>query len=225
MIKSIFTIFLFSCCVFAGEVEDQIQNEVNDFVLSQIQNPTNDKVDIIVSPVDSRLGLTSCDSTLNLTLMGNKEIKRNATVQVECTNSVKNWKTYVPVKVKIQKAVITSLQPIAKGTLLSADNLTVGYIDDYLVNGDMTTDMSQIMGGRSKKDIQPNQPIRLSQICIVCRNDTVEIIATKGGLSIKTTGRALQDGIKGNSIRVQNVRSQKIISATVTDIGKVEVNM
>ncbi len=225
MIKSIFTLFLFSCCVYAGEVEDKIQNEVNDFVLSQVQNQTGDKVDVQVFPVDSRLGLSTCDQPLNLTLMGNRDIKRNATIQVECRNSVKSWKTFVPVKVKIQKAVITSLQPIAKGTLLSADNLTVGYIDDYLVNGDMTTDMNQLIGGKSKKDLAPNQPVRLSQICIVCRNDTVEIVASKGGLNIKTSGRALQDGVKGNNIRVQNIRSQKIISGTVIDIGRVQVDM
>jgi flagella basal body P-ring formation protein FlgA len=53
----------------------------------------------------------------------------------------------------------------------------------------------------------------------------VEIIAEKGGMQIKTNGRALQDGSLNDMIRVQNIRSQRIISAVVSAVGQVKVEM
>lgn len=103
--------------------------------------------------------------------------------------------------------------------------MTIAYIDSFMLNGDMTTDMSLLIGARSKRDIRTNQPVRQNQICVVCRDDMVEIIAEKGGMQIKTNGRALQDGALNDMIRVQNIRSQRIISAVVSAVGQVKVEM
>jgi flagella basal body P-ring formation protein FlgA len=121
--------------------------------------------------------------------------------------------------------VVAAAIPISKGSILSADNMTIAYIDSFMLNGDMTTDMSLLIGARSKRDLRTNQPVRQNQICVVCRDDMVEIIAEKGGMQIKTNGRALQDGSLNDMIRVQNIRSQRIISAVVSAVGQVKVEM
>lgn len=224
MFKFIYIFIFFSCFAFAGENEDNIRQQVTDYVLSQIQINGGDKLDVQANAVDSRLNLSVCQQPLNLSIAGTGEIRRNTTVTVICPDE-NGWRTFIPVRVRIQKPVIVAATPISKGTRFSADALTISYIDDYMLNGDMTTDMNALIGAKSKRDIQANQPIRQNQICIVCRDDTVEIIAEKSGLQIRTTGRALQDGNINDLIRVQNIRSKRIISATVSDIGQVKVRM
>jgi flagella basal body P-ring formation protein FlgA len=43
--------------------------------------------------------------------------------------------------------------------------------------------------------------------------------------NIKKSGLALQDGSLHDMIRVQNIRSQRIISAVVSAVGQVKVEM
>jgi flagella basal body P-ring formation protein FlgA len=224
LIKLIYLALLLPISVLAGETESNIQQQVNDFVLNQVQTEPSDKVDVIANTVDQRLNLAACKLPLALNITGNGEIRRNTTVDVTCPDNP-GWHLFVPVKIRIQKPVVAAATPIAKGTVLSADNMTITYIDNMMLNGDMTTDMSLLIGARSKRDIRVNQPIRQNQICIVCRDDMVEIIAEKGGMQIKTNGRSLQDGALNDTIRVQNSRSQRIISAVVKAVGQVKVEM
>ena len=209
----------------AGEPETNIQQQVGNYVLSQIQTEPTDKSRSCCQYVlDQRLNLSACHQLLVFNITGSGEIRRNTTVAVTCPDNP-GWHILVPVKIRIQKPVVAAATPISKGSVLSADNLTVTYVDNFILNGDMTTDISLLIGARSKRDIQTNQPIRQNQICVVCRDDMVEIIAEKNGMQIKTTGRALQDGSLNNTIRVQNVRSQRIIPAVVSSVGQVKVKM
>jgi len=224
LIKLIYIALLLSINTFAAETENDIQQQVSDYVLSQIQVDPSDKVDVIANAIDRRLNLAQCKVPLVINITGTGEIRRNTTADVTCPDA-SGWHLFVPVKIRIQKPVVTAAAPIAKGSLLSADNLTISYIDSFMLNGDMTTDINVLIGARSKRDLKANQPLRLNLICIVCRDDSVEIIAEKGGMQIKTNGRALQDGSLNDRIRVQNIRSQRIISAVVSGVGQVKIEM
>lgn len=224
LIKLIYLALLVPIIANAGDTETDIQQQVSDYVLSQIQAEPSDKVDAIANTIDQHLNLATCKQALALNIKGSGEIRRNTTVDVTCPDSP-GWHIFVPVKIRIQKPVVAAATPIAKGTILSAENLTVAYIDSFLLNGGMTTDMAVLIGARSKRELKANQPIRQDQICVVCRDDSVEIIAEKGTMQIKTSGRALQDGSLNDTIRVQNSRSQRIISAVVSAVGQVKVKM
>jgi flagellar basal body P-ring formation protein FlgA len=224
LIKLIYIALLLPASVFAAEVENDIQQQVSDYVLNQIQAEPSDKVEAIANAIDKRLNLTQCKIPLEITITGTGEIRRNTTADVTCPDTP-GWHLFVPVKIRIQKPVVVAATPISKGSVLSADSLTISYIDSFMLNGDMTTDINVLIGARSKRDLKTNQPLRLNQICIVCRDDSVEIIAEKGGMQIKTNGRALQDGSLNDRIRVQNVRSQRIISAVVSGVGQVKIEM
>jgi flagellar basal body P-ring formation protein FlgA len=224
LIKLIYIALLLPASVFAAEIENDIKQQVSDYVLNQIQAEPSDKVEAIANAIDKRLNLTQCKIPLEITITGTGEIRRNTTADVTCPDTP-GWHLFVPVKIRIQKPVVVAATPISKGSVLSADSLTISYIDSFMLNGDMTTDINVLIGARSKRDLKTNQPLRLNQICIVCRDDSVEIIAEKGGMQIKTNGRALQDGSLNDRIRVQNVRSQRIISAVVSGVGQVKIEM
>jgi flagella basal body P-ring formation protein FlgA len=224
LIKLIYIALLLPISVFAADTENDIQQQVSNFVLSQIQADPSDKVEAVANAIDKRLNLRQCQLPLVISITGTGEIRKNTTADVTCPDNP-GWHLFVPVKTRIQKPVVAAATPITKGSLLSADNLTISYIDSVMLSGDMTTDINVLIGARSKRDIKTNQPLRLNQICVVCRDDSVEIIAEKGGMQIKTNGRALQDGSLNDRIRVQNTRSQRIISAVVSGVGQVKIEM
>ena len=93
-------------------------------------------------------------------------------------------------------------------------------------NTNLTTAVSDpnvLVGSRLKRDVRQGEQIRSNGFCVVCKNDKVNIVARSGGLSLKTSGIALQEGNVNESIRVRNIKSDKVISAVVTAPGEVQV--
>jgi flagella basal body P-ring formation protein FlgA len=62
-------------------------------------------------------------------------------------------------------------------------------------------------------------------LCFVCKGDKVTIMAVSVGLSLKVSGIAQQDGNLGDTIRVQNASSKKIVSATVSSTREVSIQI
>ncbi|MGY9002469.1 MAG: flagellar basal body P-ring formation chaperone FlgA [Rhodospirillales bacterium] len=45
------------------------------------------------------------------------------------------------------------------------------------------------------------------------------------GMSLSAQGKALEDGAKGDTVRVHNIRSKNIVEGVVTGDGKVRVQI
>ena len=75
------------------------------------------------------------------------------------------------------------------------------------------TDVKPAAFGRASLDGRP----------LVKRRDVVRIVARSRFLRVSATGEALQDGRRGQFIRVRNLRSGRVIVARVVDAGMVEV--
>ena len=129
----------------------------------------------------------------------------------------------LPVRISIQKPYVTVSTPVAKGDILSESVLTQAYQDQTLIRGDYLSDTTALIGVRSKRELKPGQPIRLSQVCVVCKGDQVTLSAENSSMQIKTMARALQDGSFGDMIRLVNIRSGKTVQGKVNAVGSVVV--
>lgn len=211
-----------------AQVSDETRNTLREaaesFVLSQIDAEPATRVLVTAGPIDSRLPLTTCQDKLQITLPGNMTIRRNTTVLLTCQESP-GWNVYLPVRVSLQKPFVTVTDIVAKGDLLSADKLTLAYQDEQMMRGDFLVDPASLVGSRSKRDIRPGQPIRASQICVICKGDQITLIAQTSNLQIKSMVRALQDGSFGDMIRVTNLQSGREVSAKVSGVGSAVINM
>ena len=61
------------------------------------------------------------------------------------------------------------------------------------------------------------------KVLFVCKGDRVTITASINGLSIKASGMALEDGNVGDSIKIENTTTDKVIVAKVLKQGEVRV--
>ncbi len=218
------TLLLSKTCFAATDVTAELQTQAEQFVYTQLVIDPTSQAEVTASSIDSRRIQHPCTGHITPTLAGNGDIKRNTTVKLSC-DETPTWEIYVPVRVRILKPFVTVSEPITKNTVLTAGLLKVDFMDEVMLRGDNFTEPSLLVGSRSKRDLKPGQPVRQNQICVVCRDDTVAIEASTSGIAISTAGKALQDGSFGDTIRVQNLRSQRVISATVEAVGRVRVRM
>ncbi len=206
----------------ASEVTDYLQEQAQAFVLDQLDIPLDAQADVKAGTIDERLPLTRCEDALTISLPARMEIRRNTTVYLKCEGE-KSWDLYLPVRVSIQKPFVTVAVPVAKGDILSEPMLTLAYQDQTLIRGDYLTDPTALIGVRSKRELKPGQPIRLTQVCVVCKGDQVTLSAENSSMQIKTMARALQDGSFGDMIRLVNTRSGRTVQGQVSAVGSVVV--
>ncbi|WP_328705715.1 flagellar basal body P-ring formation chaperone FlgA [Aeromonas caviae] len=199
-----------------------MQEQAQAFVLDQLDIPLDAQADVKAGTIDERLPLTRCEDTLTISLPARMEIRRNTTVYLKCEGD-KSWDLYLPVRVSIQKPYVTVAVPVAKGDILSEPMLTLAYQDQTLIRGDYLTDPTALIGVRSKRELKPGQPIRLTQVCVVCKGDQVTLSAENSSMQIKTMARALQDGSFGDMIRLVNTRSGRTVQGQVSAVGSVVV--
>ncbi|MFQ6370296.1 flagellar basal body P-ring formation chaperone FlgA [Shewanella sp. YIC-542] len=204
-----------------------IETLAKETVAKKIQPAPNARVSIIPQTLDNRLVIPRCSSPLTAALASEREISRNNTVRVSCTSPDLDypWQLYLSVRVSISYPVVVARETLAPGTLLSAAQMAVRYVDQYSVNGEQFDATAQLIGTRLKRRVPKDYPIFGSNICFVCKGDAVSIIARTEKFQIKTVGEATEDGNLGEQIRVKNTRSNKMIEATITKVGEVRVKM
>ncbi|MFM5161977.1 flagellar basal body P-ring formation chaperone FlgA [Aeromonas rivipollensis] len=199
-----------------------MQEQAQTFVLDQLDVPLDAQAEVTAGTIDERLPLSHCEEGLTISLPAKMEIRRNTTVYLKCEGD-KPWDLYLPVRVSIQKPYVTVAAPVAKGDILSESMLTLAYQDQTLIRGDYLTDPAALIGVRSKRELKPGQPIRLTQVCVVCKGDQVTLSAENSSMQIKTMARALQDGSFGDMIRLVNIRSGRAVQGQVSAVGSVVV--
>ncbi|WP_207456782.1 flagellar basal body P-ring formation chaperone FlgA [Azospirillum sp. SYSU D00513] len=91
---------------------------------------------------------------------------------------------------------------------------------------DIVAGEAQLLGQVPRRVLAPGQPIRLRDLQsprIIDKGAIVTITLVTGTMSLSAQGKALQDGGKGDVIRVVNTQSNRIVEATVAGINHVAV--
>lgn len=116
---------------------------------------------------------------------------------------------------------------LSRGDIVEAADISIKSISERNIRKDTVTDAKQLIGQSPRATISSNRPIRVSEISaplVIKKGDTVQMTFTNPFMSLKTNGIALQDGAKGEMIRVKNEKSERAVSGRVAAAGRVEVN-
>ncbi|MDR3562506.1 MAG: flagellar basal body P-ring formation chaperone FlgA [Negativicutes bacterium] len=127
--------------------------------------------------------------------------------------------------VKAYRNVVVATRNLPAGEVLSSDNLRLERWDVGRLTG-YSTDSSKLLGLRTRRPIIAGQPIAEAAIekpPLVKHGSAVTILAQVDGITASASGLALQEGSEGAVIRVQNLNSNKIVSARVIDGTTVQV--
>ena len=220
---SFFTAYLTTNAVSMEFNREFVEKLAKDHIEQTLTLKKTDKTSIEVQPLDPRIVIKDCDKNLIASALEHNN-KRNVTVKVSCHGSIP-WQLYTVVKIQKLTPILIAQQALQKNTALTQDNVTIEYISSYKVRGEALTSHDNILGVRVKRNIQKGAPIYIQNICVVCKGESVTIIARSKDFRIKTAGTAISDGSFGEQIRVKNNSSGKIITATVQNINHVIVNL
>ena len=114
----------------------------------------------------------------------------------------------------------------APGDIIAASDIEWISVRDKRLSSHVILDDAKLVGMSPKRPIAENRPIRISEIrmpILVKKGARVTVTYRTPHLQLTATGKSLQNGAKGDTIQVRNLRSNKTIDATVISTGHVAV--
>lgn len=134
--------------------------------------------------------------------------------------------TSVTVRVKVFSPVVTLVRAVARGQVLEAADLTVEERDLAGSSSSVVTDVNAAVGQRTMRPLPAGAVLRQSDLQVVPlvhRSSTVTILASRGRVTVRSSGQALEDGVFGQVIKVRPEHSREPVSARVSGEGRVEI--
>lgn len=119
-------------------------------------------------------------------------------------------------------------RPMSAGQIIRQDDLETVYRRNSLLGQDVVMSAAQIVGRTPQAVIRAGEPIRQTDTrlpTLVTRNSQVIIKLEAGAMTLTAQGKALDEGARGDVVRVQNLQSNKTIEATVAGPDLVTVSL
>lgn len=216
-------------CALAHEIQPpaSIYEAIEQHLAKELSDTSNATTEVksAIGPIDNRIRLQVCDTPLQtITEFGNTK-QKNLTVKVSCEAPVR-WSLRVPVKIQIFQPVVVASMPIQRDQVLTGKELHLNKQDiNQLTDGYFQSE-EELIGLSSIKSIQSGAVIKrhmVKQPLIIRRGETVKIVISSPGFNLEASGVAQGDGAVGDTIRVKNTRSNRIVDAKIKASGVVSI--
>ena len=115
--------------------------------------------------------------------------------------------------IRLYTDMVLASRPILRNELIKEEDLKVERRLVASIPRGVFDDVDEIKGMRAKRKIRKDAVITQSDITLpelFKRGSMVSILLKKGGLAISAKGKAMEKGVKGKVIRVQNINSKKV---------------
>lgn len=122
--------------------------------------------------------------------------------------------------------------PVLKNRVAAGETITRSDVEWLQVpagryGGGYVDQISDLVGQSPRRALNAGAPVRAGDVGrpeAVAKNVLVTMVAQNPGITITTTGRALESGSIGDVVQVMNLQSKKIVQATIIGSNQVQVN-
>lgn len=134
------------------------------------------------------------------------------------------WEMSVAVRADVFVPVVMVKTPVERNTVLTQEDLQ---LKRYNISGQrsgLLMRLEDAVGLTSKRTLQPGKPLTRSMLVqplMVKRDQPVTIVSRMEGITASMPGVALKNGRKGDTIKIRNASSQRVVSGVVEDEGVV----
>jgi flagella basal body P-ring formation protein FlgA len=134
----------------------------------------------------------------------------------------------IPVRAEVEALtdMVVTLRQIDSGELVSATDVTLQKREISQSSHLAARTLADVVGKKVRTTLRANQPVRsdlVEKVPLVKPGQMVTIVAENEVLKISVSGKARSAGAEGDTIRVQNLTSQKEIPARVINADTVQV--
>ena len=122
--------------------------------------------------------------------------------------------------------VFVLTRDVSRGEIIQAEDLVQTTIRKNRLRDDIVLAKEDLEGKQALRDIKADKPISSKDIreeVVVKKGATVGVIYKHKGLQITARAEALEDGAKGQRIKLLNTKSQKELTGRVLDKNTVEI--
>jgi flagella basal body P-ring formation protein FlgA len=130
-------------------------------------------------------------------------------------------------RVSLMIEVPVPVRPIEAGEIIRATDLGFERMRADRLNKQVVTETSHLVGKTTKHALSATQPIRVTDIgttLLVTKNGIVSVRIVSGRLNLMMQGKSMDDGGEGDTVRVVNPRSGKVLQGVVHGAGTVYVD-
>ena len=203
---------------------NQLKQDIASFLAMEYEQIEHERIDINVGNLDPRLKLSSCEHAIVYTIQDQTGLGGNINVRAQCKTG-QPWSVHVPAQVAIYRQIPLAQRDIARGEQISQDHITSGLVNISSIRQTFLPDENAIIGKEAKRNISMGEPFKTSLLdapTAVKRGEMVTLESMAGSIKVSSTGTALADGRIGQTIRVRNNSSERIISGVVMSQGLVQ---
>jgi flagella basal body P-ring formation protein FlgA len=123
------------------------------------------------------------------------------------------------------QSVVVAARSIEMGEVIKAEDLR----EEVSARHDAraVSDASSVVGMRAARPIGKGNIVKASYVddkVSVRKGETILLIARRGNLKLTAKGRAIEDGVLGSEVKVENSISGKILNAKIIGPGEAVVN-
>lgn len=202
----------------------EIQRAVKEFIIEQHVRLNN--LEVTLTSLNKKMSLPQCSKKLDVSMTTGTKLLGNTTLAVSC-KAPQQWKIHVAAHIDGQINVLVARHPIPRGTLIQ--NIDLEFINKKYsqLNRGYYSSARLLENMEAKRTIKMGQIITASLLKaqkLVLRGQHITIVAENAGLNLRVKGKALMDGQQGQTIKVTNLSSKKLIYARVVSAGIVKVN-
>ena len=158
-------------------------------------------------------------TTFRLPLSGKFEGTILLTTELEVDNHLAK---VLPLRVvvSIQHAVVVAQKGIEKGEKLTIKNVGLMRVPTEKIPKDALRHIEIALGRKAAFLLAPGAVLRMGSLYdppVIHRGQLAQAVMKKGNVEITVEVRAVEDGKAGDSIRVQNTSSHKVLRALVVN--------
>jgi len=201
----------------------EVEEIVRSFILKK-RNPNLTAVKI--SPADS-ISLSAGEITYEVIPRRNEDYLGGTTLGlVFMVDGRAEKKIWVSAEIDVSQKVVVCNKTLQRNHVITQDDIRLDTLSLKEFPEDVVTDPLEAIGKRTQRTIDINSPLRfkcLGVMPLVKRGDLVTIVAESDVVKITTQGVAIENGGKGEMVKVVNTGSQKEVYGKVRDSRTVEV--
>jgi flagella basal body P-ring formation protein FlgA len=171
------------------------------------------------------LRLAQCAAPLESFLPNGANLGVRTTVAVRCTQGA-DWTLYVPVNIEVEATVLTLAHDAAKDSVLKADDVKVSVRRLPGMRANYLSEIEQLKGLRLARSLVSGTVLAadmLTQALVIRRGQEVTLLASVGGIEVRTRGTALMDGAANSRIQVRNGATSRVVEGVVDSDSVVRV--
>lgn len=130
-------------------------------------------------------------------------------------------------KVDVYQNVVQASRPLKQSQVLAEGDIEMARVNVAEALDRYATDVDQIVNKRLLRNVGAHQAISLKDLdkpLVLKRGDMVTMIYSQPGLKVTAKGQVREDGSIGDTVRINNVNSNRVVYCRVIDAETVHVS-